>query len=83
MVSPTLPGATLVRGQKVGIWALPSWNAVLGVRRVFLTLFHSPAPGLTPLFMMQTMSAWGAGLGPLSRCHANLCDVPRATASTS
>lgn len=50
---PHFPRETLVKGQ-VGIWALLCWNAVLDVRRAFLTLFHSPAPQLIHFFMMQS-----------------------------
>lgn len=42
-----------MKGQ-VGIWALLCWNAVFGVRRAFFTLFHSPAPELIYLFVMQS-----------------------------
>lgn len=43
-----------------------SLNALLGLRRAFLTFFDSPASWLTDFFIMQTKSAWRAGLHPLN-----------------
>lgn len=42
----------LVRGQVVQTWAFVFWNNVIGVRKPFLTLFHSPVSKWMHFFVM-------------------------------
>lgn len=67
------------------MWALFSWNNVLGVRRAFHPISFSSS--MTDAFLHDadkvSLESWSGSLEQWWRCYANLCGASRGAASTS